>query len=142
MRFAIASVLLVVFIYINVLGMFKGYKEIPEGKYKQTLWKYKKMELIEKGIICVVFTVVIFSMGWTDELAAVALAAMAVIMLIEYLFGKYIRKSFICPNCGAPIWTGNFIVILRAKKQCYECGFKFTDEGKKATSENHENEDE
>ena len=122
--------------------MFKGYKDLPDGDYKRTLWKYKKMELIEKGIISVVFAVVVFSMGLTDEVAAIALGAMAVIMAIEYFFGKYIRKSFLCPNCGAPIWTGNFIVILKAKKQCYECGFKFTDEETKAVSKHDENEEE
>ncbi|WP_419026137.1 hypothetical protein [Emergencia sp.] len=142
MKFAIASVLLIAFIYINVLGMFKGYKEIPEGKYKHTLWKYKKIELIEKGIISAILVFVVFSMGWSNELAAIALAAMVIIMIIEYFFGKYIRKSFICPNCGAPVWTGNFIVILRAKRQCYECGCKFVDEENKAVNKNDENEEE
>lgn len=128
MVYIVLSVLVTAFIYINVLGMWKGIGEIPEGQYKDTLWKYKKMEIVEKGVISLIFIAITFSMKLTDEVAMVALAAGALLMIIEGFFGKYIRKSLVCPSCGEPIWTGNFIVLLKPRKKCAHCGYAFVEE--------------
>ena len=127
-------------IYFNVFGLFMGIKEVPPGIYRDTLWKYKKMEIVEKGVICVLFAVVIISMYFTDETAAIALGAMAVMMPLEYFFGRYIRRSLVCPECGGPVWTGNFIVVIKPRRACAHCGKPFYDlpAEREETSENEE----
>ena len=50
MVFYIFALVIVALIYFNVFGLFSCYKDIPEGPYKQTLWKYKKMEIIENSL--------------------------------------------------------------------------------------------
>lgn len=115
------SALVIIFVFFNVIGLFKGIKEIPEGEYRDELWKYKKMEVVEKAVQCAILVIVIISMKFTEEVALVALIAMAVMMTLEYFFAKYIRKSLVCPKCGKPIWNGNYIVIIQAFKWCPFC---------------------
>lgn len=115
------SAAIVVFIYFNVLGLFRGYKEIPEGEYKEKLWKYKKQEIVEKAVICLIFIGIIFSMKYTGDIAAIALAAMVVMLVIERVFAQHIRKSLTCPHCGGPVWSGTYIVLLQARKNCPWC---------------------
>lgn len=125
MVFYIIAVLFVVFVYVNVLGMFAGYKNIPEGKYKEELWKFKKMEIIEKGVISVIMAAVIISMNYTEEIAGITLIAMILVTAIEVPFGNYIKKNLKCPECGGPVWTGKAFVIIKPRRICEFCGHNF-----------------
>lgn len=115
------SAALVIFIYFNVLGLFRGYKEIPDGPYKEKLWKYKKQEIMEKAVICLLFIGIIFSMKYCEEIALIALGAMFIMLAIEHVFARHIRKSLTCPHCGGPVWSGTYIVLLQARKNCPWC---------------------
>lgn len=118
------SVFVVVFIYFNVLGLFKNVTKVAESDYKKELWKFKKIEIAEKAVICVLFVVIIMTMKYNEEqIATVALILGAVMMIIEHFFGRYMRKAFVCPNCGGPIWEGNFIVILQPWRICPHCSY-------------------
>ena len=44
MVFYIFALVVVALIYFNVFGLFHGYKDIPEGPYKQALWFLHKEE--------------------------------------------------------------------------------------------------
>lgn len=121
LKYIIFSIVFVIFVYINDLGIMKGFKDVPEGEYKDFVRKYKRIEILEKAVICAIFVFMITSMGWTDEIALIALIGMAAIMTIEYFFGKYMRKSFVCIQCGESLWTGNYIVMIRCRKICPHC---------------------
>ena len=125
MVFYIIALVLVILVYVNVLGMFAGIKNVPEGKYKQELWKYKKMEIIEKGIICAILAAVIISMNYTQEIAGISLVAMVLVTIIEVPFGSYIKKHLTCPECGGPVWTGRSFVIIQPRRICEFCGHNF-----------------
>lgn len=144
MIYFVMSALLIAFIFINVLGSWcKNIKYVPEGTYRETLLKYKRMELIEKGVITAILVGVVISMKFCTEIATISLAAMAAILLIEYFFGKYIRKNLVCPNCGGSIWIGNFIVIIKPLKSCFHCDYPlYTNEPKDEESETNEDEEE
>lgn len=143
MIYFVMSALLVAFIYVNLLGSwYKNIKYVPEGAYKEALQKYKKMELIEKGVITAILVGVVFSMKYFTEIATISLVAMVVILTLEYFFGKYIRKNLLCPNCGGSIWTGNFIVIIKPLKTCFHCDYPlYTNEPKEETTETNEDEE-
>ena len=49
-------------------------------------------------------------------------------LIIEHFFGKYMRGAMICPSCGMPVWNGNFVVILQARKYCPHCRKPFVEE--------------
>lgn len=118
------SAFMIVFIYFNVLGLFRGYWKMPDCEHKRTLWKFKKLEIIEKAVQCAILTFMIMSMYWfPPHTATIALIGLAVMMAIEYVFGSYMRKAFLCPNCGGPIWEGNFIVILQPWRICPHCDY-------------------
>lgn len=125
MVFYIIALVFVVLVYVNVLGMFTGIKNVPEGEYKEKLWKYKKMEIIEKGIICVIMAAVIIAMNYTEEIAGITLVAMVLVTAIEVPFGNYIKKNLTCPNCGGPVWTGRAFVIIKPRRICEFCGHNF-----------------
>lgn len=114
-------------IMFNVFGLFAGYKNIQEGAYKQALWKYKKMEIIEKSVIAVIMAVLIISMNYTAETATIALIGMILVTAIEVPFGSYIKKHLTCPRCGGPIWTGKSFVIIRPRRTCEYCSYHFYD---------------
>ena len=83
MIYFVMSALLVAFIYVNLLGSWwKNIKYVPEGTYKEALQKYKKMELIEKGVITAILVGVVFSMKYFTEIATISLVAMAVILTL------------------------------------------------------------
>lgn len=140
MIYIVFSILVTALIYINVLGMWKGIGEIPEGPYKEKLWKFKKMEIIEKGIISLLFTVVIISMKFTEEVALVSLVVMAIMLTVENLLARTVRKGLVCPHCGGPLWTGNYIVLLRPRKWCPHCSAPLV-EMPKASEETEETEE-
>lgn len=122
MVYLILSVAITGFIYFNVLGLWRGYRELADSAYKAKLWKYKKYELIEKGVISAIFVGIVYSMKYfDDEIAVICLAAAALIMGCEALFGRFMRKALVCPVCGKPVWNGNFIVILQPRKYCTGC---------------------
>ena len=124
MIYIVMAILVVAFIYFNVLGLFRGYGELPDTPYKQNLWRYKKLELIEKGVISAIFVCIVFAMKYyADQVAAISLAATALILILEYFFGRFMRKAMVCPKCGAPVWNGNFIVILKPRKYCSSCHY-------------------
>ncbi len=127
MVFYIFALVIVALIYFNVFGLFHGYKDIPEGPYKQALWKYKKMEIIEKSVIALIMAILIISMNYTDETATIALVGMVLVTAIEVPFGSYIKKKLTCPRCNGPIWTGKSFVILRPRRTCEYCGYHFYD---------------
>lgn len=127
MVFYIFALVIVALIYFNVFGLFSGYKDIPEGPYKQALWKYKKMEIIEKSVIALIMAILIISMNYTSETAMIALIGMILVTAIEVPFGSYIKKKLTCPSCHGPVWTGKSFVILRPRRTCEYCGYHFYD---------------
>ena len=127
MVFYIFALVIVALIYFNVFGLFSGYKDIPEGPYKQALWKYKKMEIIEKSVIALIMAILIISMNYTSETAMIALIGMVLVTAIEVPFGSYIKKKLTCPICHGPVWTGKSFVILRPRRTCEYCGYHFYD---------------
>lgn len=137
------SIFVTAFIYFNVLGLFKNVTKVAESRYKRTLWKYKKIEIAEKAVICALFAVIIMTMKYDEsQIATVALILGAVMMLIEYFFGRYMRKAFVCPNCGGPIWEGNFIVILQPWRICPHCNYHLDGAEPKHTENEEEETDE
>ena len=133
------SVFVVVFIYFNVLGLFRNVTKVAESDYKKELWKFKKIEIAEKAVICALFVVIIMTMKYDEEqIATVALILGAVMMIMEHFFGKYMRKAFVCPNCGGPIWEGNFIVILQPWRICPHCSYHLDGAGNPPAEESTE----
>lgn len=115
-------------IYFNVFAIFRGYKEIPRGAYKSQLWKYKKEEILEKGVICILFCAIIFSMKYCTEIALVAMIVMGLMLAVECAFARHVRRSFLCPHCGGPIWKGTYVVLIQARKTCPCCGKSLIEE--------------
>lgn len=101
-KYIVFSVIVTALIYFNVFGLYMGIKDIPKGSYKEALWKYKKMEILEKSVICLFLVGIIISMYFTDETAAITLIAMVFMVPLEYLFARYVRKNLVCPHCGGP----------------------------------------
>lgn len=121
-KYIVFSVIVTALIYLNVFGLYMGIKDIPKGSYKEALWKYKKMEILEKSVICLFLVGIIISMYFTDETAAITLIAMVFMVPLEYLFARYVRKNLVCPHCGGPVWTGRYLVFIRPRKYCAHCG--------------------
>lgn len=135
MIFYIISVVIIGLIYGMSLLAWKGFKDIPSGNYKDALWRFKKLELIEKGIISVFFLLVVFAVPWFGENnGMVTLIAVAGILIVEKIFGDWFRKSLLCPDCKGPIWIGNFYVCLSPLHKCGHCGYELY------TKENNEEE--
>ena len=127
MVFYIFALVVVALIYFNVFGLFHGYKDIPAGPYKEALWKYKKLEIIEKSVVALIMAVLIISMNYTQETAMIALVGMVLVSACEVPFAFYIRKKLVCPRCNGPVWTGRSFVILRPRRTCEYCGYHFYD---------------
>lgn len=123
MIFYVISGILITLIYGMSLLAWKGFKDVPPGNYKDALWRFKKLEFVEKGIISVFFLLAIFAVPWFgDNNGMVTLIAVAGIITVEKFFGDWFRKSFLCPKCKGPIWIGNFYVRLKPLHKCGHCG--------------------
>lgn len=142
MVYYIIALVVIALIYLNVFGMFAGIKNVPEGKYKEQLWRYKKMEILQKGIISIIFAAIIISMNYTQEIAVVSLIGMALILAVELPFRSYICKHLVCPHCGGPVWTGRYFVIIQPRRVCEFCGYHFYDKTPKSLVSEESNEEE